>query len=233
MLDSCAASENEEARTDVSGHGRLQSGKARYTTRAVRHLARGEILFQRGDTRARLYRVLSGAVCHYVQWPDGRHEVVEFAFPGDIIGLGNLETHISTAQCMVPTAVEALGGEEADRALSLDAELSARLAAAADREFEYLRERAEAVRAGCAPSRRLASLLLAVAGEHGKSGGEAALVPGDVASGEMAVALGLSLDELTAALRELETRGLVAPEGTSLRLRDPAALAHFADGMAA
>ena len=62
----------------------------------------GTILFKLGDQR-RLYRVERGAVCHYIRWTNGRHDVIEFAFPGDIIGLGHLSTHVSTAHAMVET----------------------------------------------------------------------------------------------------------------------------------
>ncbi len=47
-----------------------------------RTLAGGEVLFQAGDTRARLYRVERGALCHYRRWDDGRCEIIEYAFPG-------------------------------------------------------------------------------------------------------------------------------------------------------
>lgn len=46
-------------------------------------LAAGDVLFQVGDTHARLYRVERGAVCHYISSDDGRHEIIEFAFPAD------------------------------------------------------------------------------------------------------------------------------------------------------
>src|SRR5688572_9378522 len=95
----------------------------------------GEILFQANDARA-LYRVERGAICHYVLWADGRHEVVEFAFPGDIVGLGHLAHHVSTAQAMVDTVVSLVTEEQFDEALEEDDRLSFRLAAAVEREFD-------------------------------------------------------------------------------------------------
>ena len=63
-------------------------------------------------------------------------------FRGDIIGFGNLEAHISTAQAMVGTEVSLITLQDFAEALKTDAQLSARVAAAIDREFYYLRNRA-------------------------------------------------------------------------------------------
>ena len=59
-----------------------------------RSLARGEVLFHTGDKRGKLYRIESGALCHYLRWEDGRREIIEFAFPGDIVGFGHLQSHV-------------------------------------------------------------------------------------------------------------------------------------------
>ena len=66
-------------------------------------VAIGAQLFQPGDHR-RLYRVESGAICHYARLSEANEQVIEFAFPGDIIGLGYLPTHVSTAAAMVDTS---------------------------------------------------------------------------------------------------------------------------------
>ena len=112
---------------------------AEYPTRA---LATGDVLFQTGDTHAQLYRVESGAICHYIGWDDGSHEIIEFAFPGDIIGFGHLEAHISTARAVVATTVSLVSEQDFQRALETDGQLAARYAAASDREFDHLRARA-------------------------------------------------------------------------------------------
>src|SRR5262245_37985157 len=101
----------------------------------------GEILFQAGDERT-LYRVERGAICHYMLWADGRHDVIEFAFPGDIVGLGHLKDHVSTAQAMVDTVVTLVPEHALSDALDRDDRLAFRLSAAVEREFDYLRDRA-------------------------------------------------------------------------------------------
>ncbi len=104
----------------------------------ARRLATNDVLFQKGDTRTALYRVESGALCHFIPWDDGRYEVIEFAFPGDIVGLGHIDTHLSTAEAVVETTVSRVSPADFEHELATDGQLAARLAVAADREFEVL-----------------------------------------------------------------------------------------------
>lgn len=127
----------------------------------VRSLAPGENLFQKGDTQAHLYRVERGALCHYVRSEDGLHEIIEFVFPGDIIGFGHLEAHISTAQAMVETEVSVVIAQDYERALEIDGRLAARVTAAIGREFDYLRHGAIQASQG-KPAERVASFLAAL-----------------------------------------------------------------------
>jgi CRP/FNR family transcriptional regulator, anaerobic regulatory protein len=196
--------------------------------RSVRSLGRSEILFQTGDKRGKLYRVESGALCHYLRWEDGRREIVEFAFPGDIVGFGHLRSHVSTAQAMVETTVSLVSEKEFDSLLDTDGQLAARFAAAGDREFDYLRE--VTVKAGeDKPIERVASFLSALSHMSEVEGRDPALVAGEITSGEVAEHLDLTMDMLVAALRELERRGMVtATAGGRLQIRDLTALEKLA-----
>jgi CRP/FNR family transcriptional regulator len=192
-----------------------------------RTLATGEILFQPGDTRANLYRIEEGALCHYGRWDDGRHEIIEFAFPGDIIGLGYLDAHITTAQAMVKTTVSVVPLHQVERAAEADGRLAARMAAAVDREFDYLRARA--IKGGEGrPVVRVASLLSALSRMSASEGRDPNLIADEITSGFVAEALHMSVDGLARALAELERRGLVAPAGAGLRIVNPNALEELA-----
>ncbi len=194
----------------------------------VRELARGEVLFQLGDTRAKLYRVERGALCHYIRWDDGRREIIEFAFPGDIVGFGYLESHISTAQAVVETAVSQFAPEDFERAAETDGQLASRLAASADREFDFLR--AQAVKAGEGkPVERVASFLAALSHMSASEGRDPSLVTDEISSGFVAEQLAMTVDGLARALRELEQRGMVRPTPQGLRIPDIDALEKMAD----
>jgi CRP/FNR family transcriptional regulator len=204
-------------------------GEACHTpeSRPARALATGEILFQPGDTRANLYQVEAGALCHYARWDDGRHEIIEFAFPGDIIGFGYLDAHITTAQAMVETTVSVVSAHEVERAAEADGRLAARMAAAVDREFDHLRARA--IKAGeGGPAVRVASFLSALSRMSASEGRDPNLIADEITSGFVAEALKMSVDSLARALADLERRGVIAPSGSGLRIVDPGALEKLA-----
>jgi CRP/FNR family transcriptional regulator, anaerobic regulatory protein len=199
--------------------------KERATSGAApaRVLASGEVLFQAGDTRAQLYRVEHGALCHYARWEDGRREIIEFAFPGEIIGFGHLEAHISTAQAMVGTVVRTVSAQEFEHALDTDGHLAARLSAAADRDFDFLRARA--VKSGEGkPVERLASFLTALSHLGADEGRDPTVVTDEIPSGVVAEQLDMTIDGLVQALRELERRGMVRSTADGLQIADLCAL---------
>jgi CRP/FNR family transcriptional regulator len=189
-------------------------------------LARGEVLFQEGDTRARIYRVERGALCHYRHLEDGGHEIIEFAFPGDMVGFGNIDSHVSTAQAIAETVVTYVSHEGFDQAAESDGELASRVAAVADREFDYLRERAVNSTRG-KPVERVASFLAALSHVSSEEGRDPTLVTDELSSGFVAEHLHMTLDALEGALRELERRGMVRSTAAGLKISNVDALEKF------
>lgn len=186
----------------------------------------GECLFQAGDERA-LYRVERGAICHYVLWADGRHDVIEFAFPGDVVGLGHLRNHVSTAQAMVETVVSLVTQAEFTESLEHDDRLSFRLASAVEREFDYLRD--QAVTAKHVPAAaRVANFLLALSNMNKPEGRDPALISDEITAGFVAEKLNMSIDKLGAALLCLKKEGAVSETASGLRIVDPNTLQRLA-----
>lgn len=191
-------------------------------------LAANDFLFRGGEARAAVYRVERGALCHYIVWDDGHHDIIEFAFPGDIIGFGHLEAHISSAQAVVETEVSELSAEEFANLLAADAQLAARVAAADDRDFEHARSRA--VRTGEAmPVERVASLLTALSHLSAPEGRDPTLITDEIASDAVAEQLHMSRDCVVHVLSELEERGLIRSSAAGLRIVDMGALEKLAD----
>jgi CRP/FNR family transcriptional regulator len=187
----------------------------------------GEILFQAGDAR-QLYRIERGAVCHYMLWSDGRHDVIEFAFPGDIVGLGHLRHHVSTAQAMVDTVVSLVSADAFAAALETDDRLSFRMASAVEREFDYLRDKTVAAAQGTATA-RLANFLLALSSMNAPEGRDPDLISDDVTAGFVAEKLNMSIDKLGAALLCLKKEGAVRETPAGLRIVDALSLQRMAD----
>ena len=190
----------------------------------LRRVATGEVLFQPGQERKH-YRVEEGAIFHYVRWADGSHDLIEVAFPGDIVGLGNLSTHISTAQAMVDSVVTVMPDDEIEVLLDFDYRLPLLLASAGEREFDYIRD--TTLNSGKrTPIERVANYLIAVADiDHQNS---AAVIADDISSGFVAERLQMSVDTLSAALVGLQHKGLVAPANGGLKITDVAELERLA-----
>jgi CRP/FNR family transcriptional regulator len=215
--------------TDAESCGRADAQHdVRGAVQLVRCLAPGEVLFQTGDPHGELYRVERGAFCHYIRSHGGGHEIIEFAFPGIIVGFGHIATHVSTAKAMLHTEISIVTPDEFECALRSDGQLAARFAAVADREFDDLRFRAtEASRNS--PTERLASFLVALSQMSAREGRDATLIPDMIPSGAVAERLVMSIDGLASALRRLEAWGLVAPSAAGLRIIDIAALERVSD----
>lgn len=193
----------------------------------LQNVSTGSILFQPEDERM-LYRVEKGAICHYARWADGRHEVLEFAFPGDIIGLGHLDVHSTTAQAMVDTVVSLVSEDELQDCLDIDDRLSFRHTAAVEREFDYLRDRT-LNEAPVTPTARVANLLLAISSMHGREGRDSNVISDDLTAGFVAERLEMSIENLSAALVTLKTQGAIKEAPGGLEIVNMTTLQRMAD----
>jgi CRP/FNR family transcriptional regulator len=218
-------------RAEAPGH---TAPSARRTTRSLpaagpkRGLAANEFLFRDGEARGDVYRVERGAVCHYIVWEDGHHEIIEFAFPGDLIGFGHLEARISSAQAVVETEVSVVLAQDFADLIEADAQLAARVAAADDREFEYARARS--VRTGEGrPVERVASFLTALSHLSRPEGRDPTLITDEIASEAVAERLHMSRDCVVGVLSELEERGLIRASAAGVRIVDMGGLERLAD----
>lgn len=218
-------------RSDSFEQERGELNKRPFAAEAVelvqKNIKTGDILFQAGDERA-LYRVERGAICHYMLWADGRHDVIEFAFPGDIVGLGHLRQHVSTGQAMVDTVVSLVSEDEFADILETDDRLSFRMAAAVEREFDHLRDQALATKNKSPASARVANFLLAIASMNGAEGRDHDLISDDITAGFVADKLAMSIESLGAALVSLKKEGAVKETPAGLRIVDAATLERMA-----
>ena len=74
----------------------------------ARTLLIGESLFSKGDPKTHLHEISSGLVGVYGSQPGCIDEVIEFAFPGDVLGLGYLDHHVHYARALIKTQVKCL-----------------------------------------------------------------------------------------------------------------------------
>ena len=190
----------------------------------VRSLASNELLFGIGDPKTHFYAVKSGALVVYEPRWNGHRAIIEFAFPGDLVGLGFLQTHTCSARATVETRVQCLPLSAQDHLFADDPRAQARLADAIEREVEFLRE--SSVRFSQQnPLGRLAAFLLTLSRENEQEGRDPAVLMQPLHCGVVADFLALSIDRLGSLLVQLEQRGMIAPSPPQgLRITDVEAL---------
>lgn len=199
----------------------------------TRMLAAKDILFRAGDRKTHVYRVETGAICLYdPRWNDFG-AVVEFIFPGELVGLGFLDSHVFTARAFVETRVSCLSPAAAEKIAASDPKVEAKRAGTIEREFEAKRELLTSAAQSRKPADRVASLLLMLSANNEREGRDPNLIVDSWDCGMIASMLGLALDDLAEILIDLEKQDLIEPEiQGGLRLKDISALEALSEGPA-
>jgi CRP/FNR family transcriptional regulator len=175
---------------------------------SIKELAQNEILFQVDDPRYFLYRIETGSICIYEQRLDRGHAVIDFAFPGDLVGLGFMKSQTCTARAMVETQVACLPFASMDLLVAGDAKAEAKLAQAFERELEL--RRSSLVEAGRRnPIERVSALLVALSQINRHEGRDPNVIDTSWQCGAVADQLGLAIDKLAQILLDLQVLGLI------------------------
>ncbi len=209
------------------GAGRIATGSG--IRSALKAFAPTERLFSLGDPKTELYLVESGFVAVYEPRLEGHQAIIEFAFPGDIVGLGFLQTHTSTARASVETVAHCVPFSAQDRLVADNPRAQARLADAIEREFEFLR-RSSIKFSRENPLGRIAAFLLTLSRQNEQEGRDPSVLTQPLQCGVVADFLALSIDRLGAFLVQLNQRGIIEQTPGGLRLTDVAALEALAGG---
>ena len=196
----------------------------------VRRLVPDEFLFRQDDRKLFLYRVQSGTLCLYVtqRKVDDTRAAIEFAFPGDLVGLGFLDAHTCWAMATTETCVECLPRGAQAALVAADQRARDQLDTATEQEFEHRRIQVMSEASVQTPVAKVASFLMAMSTINLHEGRDPTLVTEPC--GLTASTLGLSIPTLTESVSKLRTLGLIEPDSSKgLRLKDLDALQSIAD----
>jgi CRP/FNR family transcriptional regulator len=194
---------------------------------SVRNLNQGELLFEAGDPKTHLYQVESGCLCVYEPHSAAHRTVVEFAFAGDLLGLGYLENQTRSARSIGETRITCLPLDAVDRVVEASPRARDQLKKAINDELEFVRD--GLVTSGQRnPIERVAAFFVAVSRCNSYEGRIANIITDSLKCGVVASDLALSVEGLARILVELEKRGLIEDSPQGLRLNDIAALDRLA-----
>ncbi len=200
----------------------------RLTHASERRLEPKEHVFCEGDPRTHVYRVEDGVIAIYKTLFDGRRRIIDFAYPGDFIGLGVLGEHIMSAQATCPAKVRCLSASALESLAETDASLALKLYKSVCQDLVAARSLLVTVGQRSAVE-RMAAFLLAL---HRRGNGDS----GDVIKlamrrSDIADLLGLTIETVSRTLTKLREMGVIEVEqgGTTVTLLDTARLTDLAN----
>ncbi len=196
----------------------------------IRTLEAKEHLFCEGDVATHVYRVEVGHICIYRMMSDGRRQVVDFAYPGDMIGLGALGDHSESAQAMERTVVRAMPVATLRELAQSDTRLGLKLYEALSRELMAARELLFTVSQRTA-AERVAAFLLALCRRSERRGETPNEIVLPMTRMDIADFLGLTIETVSRTLTKLRHDGVIDLEQCILvTILKPEALARLAQG---
>lgn len=196
----------------------------------TRFYAGKQHLFCEGDPASELFRIESGHVCIYSVLQDGRRQVVDFAYPGDVIGLGSGDEHTLNAEAMSATRVACLPTATIEDAVRRDPQLGLKLYEAVSRQLGDTRRRLMSM-GRCDAAERLAGFLLALLGRNKSSRGAARDIVLPMTRADIADYLGLTTETVSRTFTRFRQERLISiDQGILITIRDLPALQRMAAG---
>lgn len=178
---------------------------------ATRICGRKEHVFFEGDIVSHIYKVEAGHVCIYRLLSDGRRQVVDFAFPGDFIGLGASGEHALNAQAIETTRLRCLPVSVLRNVVSDNPQLGLELYEAISRELGATRELLMSVSHRNAQE-RIAGFLLALFQRNASRGDDVATIVLPMTRADIADFLGLTIETVSRTFTKFRALGLIQLE---------------------
>mgnify|MGYP003386284923 CR=1 FL=1 len=217
-------------RPDIAARPGQDGLAAIFNGTPVRRAEAKEHLFCEGDVAQQIFRVETGLLCIYRVMPDGRRQVVDFAFPGDIVGLGSNDEHNTCAQAIRATRLRCLSISKLTETMRQDPRLARKL-------FETLAEELRAARelllSVCQRSaaERLAAFLVALVRRNERRGLDTDILDLGMTRTDIADFLGLTIETVSRTFTKFRLQGLIdIAQCTSIAIIDRGGLEALAAG---
>ena len=189
-----------------------------------------ELLFAEGDIVSHVYRVETGAVALFKVLADGRRQIVGFAYPGDLIGLGAEGEHAMNAQAIKPTRLRCLPMAGLHRSVAQDPALGFKLYQALARELASARDLMLTTGQRNA-TERVVSFLLAFSRRSERNGQDPSAFELPMTRADIADFLGLTIETVSRTFTKLRIMGLIElAQSNQVKLTDMDGLESLAEG---
>ncbi len=178
-------------------------------------------IFHEGDVKRSVYQIEAGAVCLYKTTADGRRQIFDFAFPGDVVGLGASDRYSCSAQAIGTTVVKSvalsrlyqLASEDSKFALGLYRTVSSELDATRDLLLTLGQQNS---------LERVAIFLLTLSQRNARSGKNPRLLNIPMTRSDIADLLGMTIETVSRSLTKLrEQKAIIVIRGSLIQIIDP------------
>jgi CRP/FNR family transcriptional regulator len=197
---------------------------------APRRIDMKELVFVEGDPTTNIYWIESGAVSLFKVLPDGRRQIIGFAYAGDFIGLGAHGERLMSAQALKPTRVRAISVARLHKLAAANPDLAFRLYQAVASELADARDLMLTTghRSAC---ERVAAFLLALSRRNRRAGKPTDAIDLPMTRADIGDFLGLTIETVSRTLTKFKCRGLIdMPQSARIRLKDMVDLQRLAEG---
>lgn len=195
-----------------------------------RHIADKGHVYSEGEPRTHVYKVVSGTICLYRMLEDGRRQVINFAFAGDVVGLGSGRLESCNAQAVSATQVCCLPIAKLMAAAKANNQIAAGLYEALSREIVVAQEHLMCLGQRGA-TERVATFLVTLSRRNEMRGTASNVVHLPMSRADIADFLGITIETVSRTLTKLKEQGLIEIEQiTTLHLIQISKLIALAEG---
>jgi len=184
------------------------------------HAERDDEIVAQEDPATWCYLVVSGCVRTVRLMEDGRRQVGEFLFAGDLFGWEALDSHDFGAEAVTSVALRRYPRRDVERLADQDREVARKLRELSSSRLRSGREHMVLLGRKTA-SERIASFLLEMAA---RSVDPKSTIELPMSRSDMGDYLGLTIETVCRRLTRLRLDGTIAINGAKIALRNPAAL---------
>ena len=197
---------------------------------SLRRVEEKKFLFAEGDSISHVYRIETGAIALYKVRADGRRQVMGFAYPGDIVGLGVDDEHTMNAQAVKATRVRCLPVTSLRLSAANDPTLGFELYEAMARELAATRDLMLTTGQRSAME-RVAGFLLAFSRRQQRNGQDPTSFDLPMTRTDIGDFLGLTIETVSRTFTKLKLMQLIVlPHSNEVRLLNIDELEQLADG---
>lgn len=194
-----------------------------------RVLAAHEPLAHEGDDSNYIYEIIEGVVSSCKIFSDGRRQIVAFAYPGELVGLGHQGTYRYDFEAVSVAKVRAIPKTQLLNAIRERPEMAEKLLDMATSEVAQVQE--HSINLGRKTAlERVASFLVDLAERKGGADDDVAVFELPMSRAEIADFLGLTIETVSRNLTKLRARHVIeVTQMTNLTIPDMDRLRDFAE----